>query len=187
MTADHSTFLACHRPIAEERVVWPSGTELAVTYYLVDKLPPLDLVTSVRCIVLRGDEVLVIRAAEGSHILPGGRREPGETVEETLRREVLEETGWTVAEPRLVGCLRLRHLTPRPEDYPYPYPEFQHLIYVAEPATHHPERVIADPFDGPADFEPVDTVRALLLEGHQRALLDAAVLRLGAGREQGRE
>ena len=187
MVAEAAAYFAGHEPVAEERVLWPSGTELAITCYLLDELPLLDLVTSVRCIVLRRDEVLVVHTEAGPHILPGGRREPGETVEQTLRRELLEETGWTVTAPRLIGCLRLRHLTPRPVDYPYPYPEFHHLIYAAEAASHHPERMVADPSDGPATFAPVEAARGLLLESHQRALLDAALGRLEPGRERGRE
>ena len=187
MVAEAAAYFAGHEPVAEERVLWPSGTELAITCYLLDELPLLDLVTSVRCIVLRRDEVLVVHTEAGPHILPGGRREPGETVEQTLRRELLEETGWTVAHFRLIGCLRLRHLTPRPDGYPFPYPEFQHLVYAAEAESYQPDRLVSDPSDGPAIFAPVEAARALLSERHERALLNAAVSRRRAGRKRGRE
>jgi len=43
--------------------------------------------------------------------LPGGRREPGETLEETLRREVAEEACATVVEHRLLGYQRFAYLS----------------------------------------------------------------------------
>ena len=49
------------------------------------------LVASVRVVVLKNSAVVVVRARDGfRHIIPGGRREPGETTEQTARREALE-------------------------------------------------------------------------------------------------
>ena len=39
------------------------------------------------------DRVLILRAANGRFYLPGGRIEPGETPEQALAREILEECG----------------------------------------------------------------------------------------------
>jgi ADP-ribose pyrophosphatase YjhB (NUDIX family) len=58
-------------------------------------------------VVLRGDEVLLVKRgkppAMGAWSLPGGAQELGETVEETARRELLEETGVTVGALSLVA------------------------------------------------------------------------------------
>ncbi len=54
----------------------------------------------VGAVVIEGGKVLLVRRGhaplEGRWTLPGGLVELGEGLEDALRREVLEETGWTV-------------------------------------------------------------------------------------------
>jgi len=120
MEPDLAAFLARHTPQTQESAVWGGGTHpLRITAYLGHELPPLAYVTSVRSVVFHDATALVLRDRDGLHILPGGRREPGETIEETLRREVLEETGWTLRAPTLLGFLHFHHLSPRPPGHPY--------------------------------------------------------------------
>jgi len=89
-------------------------------------------VTSVRAILFRGADVLVQRHQDATHILPGGRREADEGLEETLRRELLEETCWTIRSAQLLGCKHFHHLSPKPTGYRYPYPDFMQAVYTAE-------------------------------------------------------
>jgi ADP-ribose pyrophosphatase YjhB (NUDIX family) len=166
-------FLAGRVPEAEEAARWGS-TSLRVESYLGDKMPPVELVTSVRAVVLRGCEVLVVRDPDGLHITPGGRREPGESLEETLRREVLEETGWTVEETHLLGFGRFRHLGPEPPGYRYPYPVFLHLVYVARAGSYLPEAREKDGYELASGFFPIERVRMLSLRATQRVFLLAA-------------
>ncbi len=86
---------------------------LRLAYYLSDVLLPVAYISSVRDVLLCGNEVMVVRDFEEyHHVAPGGRREAGETLRATLRREVLEETGWTLRNPRLLGFVHFYHLAP---------------------------------------------------------------------------
>src|SRR4051812_6500225 len=115
---DPAAFLARHTPLAEGIETWGSPDAplpLRLTWYCTDEEPPLALVTSVRAIVVRGDAVLALHEPGGKpYIVPGGRCEPGESPEETLRREVLEETGWSLGAIQPLGFVHLRSLGPQP-------------------------------------------------------------------------
>lgn len=52
--------------------------------------------TAVRGIVEREGKFLIIHSKYGDYKFPGGGREAGETLEDTLIREVMEETGYLV-------------------------------------------------------------------------------------------
>lgn len=111
---------------------------------------------------------------ETYHVMPGGRREPGESIEATLRREMLEETGWTVASHHPLGFAHFRHLTPRPADYPYPYPDFLQLLFVAE-AGEQVAEAQQDEYELSAVFRPFNEALDLPLAREQAALLKAAL------------
>ena len=85
-------------------VIWDVGT-LRLACYLTDRTPPRRYVTSARAVVTDGERVLAVQEPGVRHILPGGRLEPGETPEDALQREVLEETGWSLASFNPIGVL----------------------------------------------------------------------------------
>lgn len=68
------------------------------TLQLTLEPPPDDLVVNVRLIASVGEDVVVCQTEEGWRMLPGGSRERGESVEETARRELLEEAGCRVVD-----------------------------------------------------------------------------------------
>jgi ADP-ribose pyrophosphatase YjhB (NUDIX family) len=175
MDKDLETFIQQQNPIAEETVSWENGIiNLHVTNYLSDTLPPLKYVTSVRAIVLKDENVLVVRTLSGLHIEPGGRREAGETLLQTLQREMLEETGWTIEHIHLLGFKHLHHLTPVPEGYFYVSPDFCQIIYTARAHTYRPEAVRTDDIEIEAFFYPIAEVQALNLDPAEIVYLEMA-------------
>jgi 8-oxo-dGTP diphosphatase len=153
-------FLAKYRPEAEEIVHW-DDLRLHVTSYLCAEMPPLIFVTSVRAIVLNDTSVILVRAPDGTHILPGGRRNPGEALVDTLMREVLEETGWMIGQLQLIGIKHYHHLTPEPAGYRYPYPDFLQIIYRARPQHYLPDAREIDGYEIETKF--ITTTEALRL------------------------
>jgi 8-oxo-dGTP pyrophosphatase MutT (NUDIX family) len=171
-------FLAKYRPEVEEIVHW-DDLRLQVTSYLCSEVPPLAFVTSVRAIVLNDADVIVVRAPEGMHLLPGGRREPGEALVDTLTREVLEETGWTLGQIQLLGIKHYHHLTPEPAGYRYPYPDFLQLVYRARAGRYLPDAREIDGYEIETKLMPMaDALRLpLVASDHlwlRRALADGA-------------
>lgn len=132
-------FVSAHQPAFEDDVNW-GDLRLRHRLYLSDQPPPEDLVTSVRAVVFKRSNVVVVdedfRGVPASHIMPGGRIEAGETIAQSLTREVLEECGWTLASARLFAFIHFHHLTPRPDGYTYPYPDFLHLLFVGEAGAY---------------------------------------------------
>ncbi len=146
-------FLAGKTPFCETETRWAEGTlPLRVRYFVSNEQPPERLVTSVRCLVLKDDSVLVLRNREGCHILPGGRLEAGETFEQTLRREVVEETGWTIDAVSRLGFIHLEHLGPVPSGYRFPHPHFFQVVYTAGAVEYDPDSVRDDDYEDSSAF-----------------------------------
>jgi ADP-ribose pyrophosphatase YjhB (NUDIX family) len=176
MEPDLASFLARHRPQLQDSAVWGNGAlHLRIIVYLGQEPPPLTYVTSVRGIVFRDGMVLVLRNRDALHIVPGGRRETDETLEETLRREVLEETGWTLHAPTMLGFMHFHHLSPKPPDYPYPHPDFMQIVYMARAAVYQPSARIVDDYEIESGFRPTAALHALALTPSERLFLANAL------------
>jgi 8-oxo-dGTP pyrophosphatase MutT (NUDIX family) len=162
------------RAVHEDTVAWDE-LRLARRLVLTEEPPPLELTTSARAVIFRGAMVVVVADAGGaSHVMPGGRREDGESVDATARREVLEECGWRVGTLRPLGVLHFRHLTPRPEGYPYPYPDFLQALFVAEAESFERGAIRREGWEKSSRLTPVSRAKDLI-GPDQRTLLAAAL------------
>ncbi|WP_296489283.1 NUDIX domain-containing protein [Phenylobacterium sp.] len=127
--------LADLMPVAERRGNYVHAPVVARTY-ISDRALPVALVRSARALVLRRRAVVVVRERDGyRHITPGGRLEPGETVEEAVRREVLEECGWRLGALRPLGLEHVQHVDAPPPGFPAA--GFLNPIFVAEGLSFH--------------------------------------------------
>ena len=177
MKPEIASFLQELEPTVKESAVWRDGQmSLSIRTYLGSRSPPLEYVTSVRCVLLHKEAVLIVHSTDGTyHILPGGRREDNESVKETLRREVLEEAGWTIKEESLLGFMHFHHLSPKPEGYTYPYPDFFQLVFKAQAETHLPHRRELGDWEQDSGFHPYAELAELDLSPSNRLFLNAAL------------
>jgi 8-oxo-dGTP pyrophosphatase MutT (NUDIX family) len=187
MPSELDHFLARYRPNAVQTVEWgtaASPVPLRIAGYLGKEFPPLEYVTSVRGVVFCEDQVLVMRNNDEIHVLPGGRGEDGEKLVETLKREVLEEAGWTLDVREMLGFLHLHHLGPKPQGsptgFPYLYPDFAQVVFLADAVDHRPEARLPDDYEVEAAFRSGSEARELGAVLAGRLFLEEAV-RLRSG------
>lgn len=64
----------------------------------VDKEEKVFYRVAIRAVILKDDKILMVKSNTGDYKFPGGGVENGESPEETLRREVIEETGYILDE-----------------------------------------------------------------------------------------
>ena len=170
-------FLQGRTPLAEERLDWSgSGREFVQTRFTyaleAAASPPLELVTSVRALLTRGAEIMVLRDPGGVHILPGGRVDDGEGLLDALKRELIEETGWSVrGDPARIGLFHYQIHSPKPARYRYPYPDFLQLLYKAEADRYFPEEMEVGGFELGAAFRSHGDVQRLPLTAGELDLL----------------
>jgi len=108
----------------------PPGTELSVIKS--NKLPAVELITSVFTLCFSGNKLLMINHDERGWDLPGGHIEPGESLEEALRREVLEEAGATLSEYKRFFHVKTQLNGPKPPEWKYPYPVCYMVCYLSK-------------------------------------------------------
>lgn len=168
------TFIAPLTSLVTEVYDWPAA-RFRVNTYLHPTPPPAEFITSVRAVVLRDDAVLVVQDPTSRHILPGGRREAGESYAETAIREVLEETGWQVTIGPLLGVKHFAYLTPKPPLINAPYPAFAQLVYVAQAVTYHPEGKEQNGYELGAEFVSLARIAHLSITESEQLLLQAAL------------
>ena len=177
MDDDLAAFLAPLPSLATDAVIW-APHRFHLTDYLAEEQPPLPYVTSSRAVLVDGDDVLIVHAPDGNHVMPGGKLEAGESPEDALRRELLEETGWTIARLQLIGFRHFHHLTPKPPGWTYPHPDFLQVVYACVPGEYRPERMEPDEYVLGTKFLPIAEARRLDLDAGQPGFLDAAVAAL---------
>ncbi len=171
-----SAELARRAPLFDGEVIWPSARLRARTFVDDFDYPP-PLLSSARAVVFRGSRVVVVSDIHGvHHIVPGGGIEPGETVEEAVRREVAEECGWTVGALKPLGFHYLEPLTPDPPLPNRRWGPMVHALFVTEGLSYdRSARDMAQTEIG-SRLTSIPRTLALLREDHA-LLLRAAVER----------
>ena len=174
MDDDLAEFLSPLTAFEEETQIWESFGTVRIACYLTDKMPPLKYASSARAVVIKGDRVLLVQDRDGVHIIPGGKLESGETPEEAMRREVIEETGWSLVFCTPIGVLHFTHVRPTDEGQTI-QPDFLQVVYAAIPGRYHPELMEKDGYEIGSEFVSIDQVRQMSLGTGQETYIEIAI------------
>lgn len=120
------------RPLLTQGV-WSDGTPW--NFYVSSEMVDDELITAAFCVVTYQGKVAVIKQRDRGYELPGGHRELAETPQETIRREIREETGLIVYNLKLFGHKEVKPRARVPRREPgsfYPYPTSYVLYFHAE-------------------------------------------------------
>jgi 8-oxo-dGTP pyrophosphatase MutT (NUDIX family) len=108
----------------------PEPTTFRITLELTRRLPPAEQISTAMCIAFDGDRIVLARHVDRGWVIPGGHLEPGESVEDAMRREALEEAGAAVGVASVFAVERIERLEGPPVSDRYSNPAFQ-VFFVA--------------------------------------------------------
>ncbi|MDO8659321.1 MAG: NUDIX domain-containing protein [Candidatus Parcubacteria bacterium] len=94
-------------------------TQNKLTFVLSKNLPKKIKMTAVKCVIFRGNKILMTKVPRGWDI-PTGHIEKGETPEEAIKREVMEETGTVLKKFHLLGYLHSVKVKENEKNKKYP-------------------------------------------------------------------
>jgi len=109
------------------------GNGLSWKFYLSNYLPTRRLCSAVFGILQHNQKILLTKTRRGWE-LPGGHIEEGESIEEALKREMLEEVGANINGCRLVGYRKIIASHPiknrNGKNYPFPVSYIPHYMVI---------------------------------------------------------
>lgn len=164
-------FLGRHQPFGGWTGEW-IGVPLEFRCYLSEELAPRNFVGSVRALVLRDDRVLLVHSSPPI-LNVGGRCQEGESIEDTLLREVAEESGWLVAPIGVIGFVHARHLDEQRPDWGRPAPDFVDPLFVVTALEYNP--VMLGHNEPHSEFVSISAVEQLGIDEVNRTFLREAL------------
>jgi 8-oxo-dGTP pyrophosphatase MutT (NUDIX family) len=165
------SFLARHPSFGGWTDEW-LGVPLEFRVHLSKELPDRTFVGSVRGVVLRGEEVLLVHSSVPI-LSVGGRCETNETLEQTLVREVAEETGWLVSILGVIGFIHCRHLDEQRPDWGRPAPDFIDPMFAVVAETF--DAALKNPDELECEFVSIQKVKHLGVHEIDRTFLAEAL------------
>src|SRR4051794_40053942 len=108
----------------------PGPSTFAMRLELTRRMPPIDHISTAHCLAFDGDRIVLARHVEREWTIPGGHLEPGEPVEDAMRREAREEAGAVVGVPSLFAVERIERIAGPPISERYANPSYQ-VFFVA--------------------------------------------------------
>lgn len=120
----------------DEILVGSWGNEIKWAVSFTERMPPRELVTAVFCVAITNNREIILAQSKRGWGMIGGHVEPGESIEDALCRESIEDGGFTPFRPQLFAIMEITPNTPilRPNSTTkfYPFPKSYQLYYWAK-------------------------------------------------------
>jgi len=160
---------------------WEWGP-ITAQFRMTTEHPPAESLIKVRVVPFVGDDLVILRMADGNWDHPGGTLEPGENYLQALDRESLEEAGARIANFTIFGAFDCVSHNPEPYRPHYPHSQFTQVIGFGD------AEIISDPVSASdGEYEVIEEVDIVNLEtavqrlsGRSDGLWQAEVYQLAA-------